>query len=79
MDRVSMGTSDPLSRTIVDCSPTRTSRIQTQTRLVMPATTVPMFPTMTRRTRMAMEKEMPVTTMWTGMVQAWGCGDGWGT
>lgn len=36
-----------------------------------------MFPIMTRRTRMAMEKEMPVTTMWMGMVQAWGCGDGW--
>lgn len=26
---------------------------------------------------MAMEKEMPVTTMWMGMVQAWGCGGGW--
>lgn len=26
---------------------------------------------------MAMEKEMPVTTMWMEMVQAWGPGDGW--
>lgn len=78
-DEVSMGTSDPsvptpLSRTIADCSPTRTSRIQTQIHLVTPATTVPMFPTMTRRTRMAMERETPVTTTWTGTVQAWGWG-----